>query len=172
MRKLLIIVLLSLVSTSQVGYYFVYSFHEETVKEEARERMRAGLSEKDLQVIILEDNKDMIVWKEKGREFYLHNNLYDISRTETRDGKTCLFCISDTKEKELVASLAKLVNADQHENGKAPRHTVKFEFPEFLPVKFSAIKSPDIAPGFLYPGYTARLYTVPGEIQCPPPQAS
>jgi hypothetical protein len=120
-KKALAAILLSIIFMSQVGYYFVYTIHQHFIKEEIERELLTHIPDSSLDVVIVEDWNNKLVWEEQGKEFSLNGEMYDVARIEIKDGKTHLYCINDKKEKEILDNLVKAVNHDSRKE----RNTVK-----------------------------------------------
>ena len=123
MKKALAALLLAILFTSQVGYYFIYTVHQFILKEEIERELLAHIPESSLEVFVAEELGDKIVWEEENKEFSIEGVLYDVARIKKSDGKTFLYCINDQQEKQLLDGLAKAVNAN-HGN-KQEKNNIK-----------------------------------------------
>jgi hypothetical protein len=123
LKKALAASLLTILFTSQVGYYFIYTIHQYIIKEEMEKEMLTRIPESSLEVIVAEDLGDKILWQEDNKEFSIDGVLYDVARIKKSEGKTFLYCINDKQEKQLLDGLAKAVNAN-HGN-KQEKNSIK-----------------------------------------------
>jgi uncharacterized protein YjaZ len=154
---------------TQVGYYFLYIIQLQQARYEMKEQILASLPETVFEDIILEDNQTAISWEEKGKEFYYHNELYDVAKIKTVNGKTHLLCVSDSKETRLMEQCEKALHGSgDQKNGK---NTLKFQFPVYtLNALTAAFKNTggDIKfPSVLLAG----LHTAFLDVSAPPPKA-
>ena len=78
--------LLTLLFTSQVGYYFVYTIHQFIIKEEMERELLTQIPESSFELIVAEEVAGKIEWEEKGKEFYLDGEMYDFRRPIEKDG--------------------------------------------------------------------------------------
>ena len=85
--------------------------------------MLALIPESSLNVFVVEELGDKIVWEEANKEFSFEGTLYDVARIKKSEGKTFLYCINDKQEKQLLDGLAKAVNAN-HGN-KQEKNSIK-----------------------------------------------
>lgn len=160
--------LLTIIFMNQVGYYFVYTFHQHIIKEEIEKELLTHLPDSSLELVIAEDWNNKLEWKEKGKEFSLNGEMYDVARIEIKDGKTHLYCINDKKEKELLDNLVKTVNKN-HDN-KKEGNTIKPVLTDMLivtpiePVKTFSDSSP-------YGSLRVSPVSSFKEIKIPPPKA-
>lgn len=53
-------------------------------------------------ISISPENQQKLKWAREGKEFWYEGKLYDIVRSETKDGVTHYYCIDDTNETHLV----------------------------------------------------------------------
>lgn len=103
MKIFLSISIILLLAYSQYGYYIVLHHLQSAEKETIKQKIFAQVSEKELQVVSLTDNKHEIFWEEEGKEFLFRGDWYDVVKTKCIDGKIILYCINDKKEAQLVA---------------------------------------------------------------------
>lgn len=134
MRKIVTISLLIVLFLSQVGYYFFYSLKRLDVQSERKEELKAGVPLNSFTTIILEENSAGIKWEEKGEEFYLDGILYDVAAINKTPGKTYLYCLTDKNELQLLKNMAKAVKSgnDTQDNDKDSKHTIKFQFSDYI----------------------------------------
>jgi len=123
LKKALAASLLTILFTSQVGYYFIYTIHQYIIKEEMEKEMLTRIPESSLEVIVAEDLGDKILWQEDNKEFSIDGVLYDVARIKKSEGKTFLYCLNDKQEKQLLDGLTKAVNAN-HGN-KQEKNSIK-----------------------------------------------
>jgi hypothetical protein len=168
LKKVLAASLLAILFTSQVGYYFIYTIHQYILKEEMERELLAHIPDSSLDVFVTEELGDKIVWEEDNKEFSIDGILYDVARIKKSDGKTFLYCINDKKEKQLLDSLAKAVNAN-HGN-KQEKNRIKSLLIDLVclsnqeePVSF-CVPSP-------YSPFNVMLVSSFEEIKIPPPKA-
>ena len=86
----------------QLGYYIAYRHQQAEQKRFIKQNIFSQIKDDDLTVISLSDNASKIFWEEKGKEFHFNNELYDVVKTITINGKVLLYCINDKIEKELI----------------------------------------------------------------------
>ncbi len=155
----------------QVGYYFIYTIQQHYIKELAEEQILAGVPETLMNVIDAEANKKDIQWKEEGKEFYLHGQLYDIQKVKKTDGKTFLYCLNDKREARLLEDLSNAIRSggDQNTDNKGPKHTIKFQLTDYITVtEKSAFIEQD--PAQKYTNFNDYLVATIKEINTPPPR--
>ena len=153
---------------SQVGYYFVYTIHQHIIKEEIERELLAHVPDSSLELVIEEDHSDKLEWEEKGKEFSLNGDMYDVARIEIKDGKTYLYCINDKKEKEILDNLVKAVNKN-HDN-KKERNNVKPVLTDLIII--SQVESEKIfSDSSPYGTFNVSPVSSFREIKSPPPKA-
>ena len=168
MKKALAALLLSIIFISQVGYYFIYTIHQHIIKEEVERELLKHIPDASLELIIAEDFGNKIEWEEKGKEFSLNDELYDVARIEIKDGKTHLYCINDKKEKELLDNLVKAVNKN-HDNKKERNNVKPFLTDMIVVTSFEPMKTfSDSSP---YGSLSVSPVSSFKEIKSPPPKA-
>jgi hypothetical protein len=126
LKKIVAIIILISAFTSQVGYYFIYSFQQWQLKAAIKKELFSALPDSSLEIIIAEEHAGAIQWQEEGKEFYLNGILYDVVKAKKTNNKTILYCLNDYKEKHLLAKLARVVHAGR--SGKSNKGMVKFQF--------------------------------------------
>lgn len=102
MKKFSLIILISVLAYSQVGYYFVLRHSQFVQKEVIKEKILSQLKDDELKIISLTDDHQQIFWEESGKEFLFNGEMYDVVKTKTVNGKVMLYCINDKKEKILI----------------------------------------------------------------------
>jgi hypothetical protein len=167
-KKLLAAAFLSILFTSQVGYYFIYTIHQHIIKEEMERELLAHIPASSLEVIIAEQVADKIVWEEKNREFSLDGILYDVARIEKKEGKTFLYCINDKKEKQLLDNLVKAVN--KNHGNKQGRNNIKSLLLDLVCMGVEEEIRSFSAPS-AYSSFNVSLVSSFEEIHSPPPKA-
>ena len=166
MKKVVALSLLTILFTSQVGYYFIYTIHQYIIKEEVEREMLKKIPESSLEVFIAEQYGDRIEWREEDKEFSIDGVLYDVARIKRSGGKTFLYCINDKKEKQLLDNLVKAVNKN-HDNKRG--RNIKPVLPDLVFI------NPPESPGFFsvssqYGFFKVSLVSFYKEIYSPPPK--
>ena len=130
--------------------------------------MLKQIPESSLEIIVAENFGDKIRWEEKGKEFLLNDELYDVARVELKDGKRYLYCINDKKEKELLDNLVKAVN--KNHDTKRARNNIK---PVLTDLFFTTtLESPKVfSDSFTYNMVNVSIVSSFKEIKSPPPKA-
>ena len=168
LKQLAVIGLLIIILYSQSGYFFVYCCSRYQLKAEMKERMKRQLPDSLLDTISLADNQSSIRWEEEGREFSLHDQMYDVVRTTYRGGKTYLICLADEKEEQLVRQMCEA--SGPHNEGKNSNPgMIKIADDFTLPHNTLFIPSYTIIPR-IYSTYVTRLPQRAMAIIAPPPQ--
>jgi len=167
-KKILAVAFLSILFTSQVGYYFIYAIHQHIIKEQIERQLLATIPESSLEIINAEQFADKIEWEEKGKEFSLDGILYDVVRIKKTDGKTLLYCINDKKEKQLLNNLATAVNANH--GTKQEKNTIKSLLLDLVCSKDEE-KSASFSVPPVYSPFNVTLISSFEEINIPPPKA-
>ena len=126
------------------------------------------IPESSLEVFVVEELGDKIVWEEENKEFSIEGALYDVARIKKIDGKTFLYCINDKKEEQLLDNLIKAVNKN-HDN-KQGRNNIKSLLLDLV------CMSDEEEPNFFsvpsaYSFFDVTLVSSFEEINSPPPKA-
>ena len=167
MKKALAALLLAILFTSQVGYYFIYTVHQFILKEEIERELLAHIPESSLEVFVAEELGDKIVWEEETKEFSIEGVLYDVARIKKSDGKTFLYCINDQQEKQLLDGLAKAVNAN-HGN-KQEKNNIKSLLVDLVCMN-NEEQSTFLSVPSIYSRFNVILVSSFEEINIPPPK--
>lgn len=168
MKKIVAILFLAIIFINQVGYYFLHNVQQYQLKQDIKRAMLSAIPESDLELIT---ETDQVVWEEKGKEFHLNGEMYDVVKTKTLNGKTVYYCINDKKEKRLLDRLVKLVKAnDDSRRGRSGKMTVKFQLSDYeMPgTEITPIVSENRPQ---YTGFISRLVCTEREILSPPPRS-
>jgi len=105
MRKFTSLILLIIILFVSNGYYLYFKYLQHNIQQEIKQKIRKGLDEKDLEVIIVPfSNNKEIIWTKKNKEFKYKGAMYDIVKTKIKNGKSYYFCINDIREKQLITS--------------------------------------------------------------------
>lgn len=173
MRKLIAIFFLIPVFFTQVGYYFMYSFQQKQLRREMKKEIFAGIPLSELELIDPSTAGTGFQWKEEDKEFYLHDEMYDIVSTKEINGKIYYYCINDKKEKKLLKNFTDAVRGSHHgRNGnKQGKQVIKFQLPVFV-----LSKLPDDVAGLVidlpsFGSLEQHFVSICREINDPPPKA-
>lgn len=123
MRKTVAISLLLIIFINQLGYYLLHSLQQYQARQEIKHALRASIPESSLEIISATD--DQLQWQEAGKEFYYRGQLYDVVNIKVLHGKTFYYCINDTKEKQLLENLAKIVKSSREDGNR--KNIVKYQ---------------------------------------------
>jgi hypothetical protein len=107
-QKILSVILIFCISFTVAGYYPVFKMLQYRVRQEIKHRIKAGLSESQLQIITFR-KQDTIDWVRPGKEFRLNGQFFDVVRKESKAGNLIFHCINDQQEKALFATLDQMV---------------------------------------------------------------
>jgi hypothetical protein len=167
LRKIISILLLSIIFLSELGYYFCYTLQQYQVKREVKRELLNNVASFLLEKIELEKNIQSIEWEEEGKEFYLAGQLYDVHKTIVENGKTILYCLNDVKEEELIKQMNNAAQPGNHKDKSLLKLTLSYCIVE-TPLKISAPLSSAICTAFFYFDETALPANK--EINVPPPR--
>ncbi len=108
MKKYSSLLLLAIFLTVSNGSYLYFIYLQNSIHREIKNEIKNNLHEKDLSVIVISsDNEKKVHWLRKDKEFIFEGFLYDIVKTELKDGKKYYYCINDIREKQLIARFTK-----------------------------------------------------------------
>ncbi len=154
------------------GFYVPYLVKRAVIRSEMSSRMEESLPA-NLIVKISFDLKihdDVPVWVREGKEFRYKNEMYDVLKSESIDGKVVYYCVRDKDEKELEASFEKLLKKNQDKEGKSKNNALK-ELSKYFPV--AKIEVPAIQKKFNFNSANTCFYKSLGkDILSPPPEIS
>jgi hypothetical protein len=130
LKKLSLILIITVLAYSQIGYYFVMRHFQHEQKEAIKEKIFQNLKDEELQSISLSDNQN-IYWEEDGKEFLLNGEMYDVVKTKTVNGKVILYCNNDKKEKALIDNY-NLITKHNSSSDKKGKNTIDNSFNLFV----------------------------------------
>jgi hypothetical protein len=112
LRRIVTFFIISAIVWNSGGYYFYFKVLQAGIREEMeREAMKA--EECDLIPIEFSfENFAGIIWVKKDKEFIRDGELYDVVRILKSDRSVTLYCINDTREKQLLADFHKSSGVD------------------------------------------------------------
>lgn len=174
MRKTIVTALLILFTASQAGYYFVYRYQQNKIQQEVMLQIKNNVRQQALQVIILQQNARDICWKEEGKEFILHGELYDVAEIKTVNGKSFLYCINDNKEEKLLQQFAAAVKSatDNNPANKGSKAEYKFQISDLYSYSSAEkILTIDFYKENKYILFISPLPSSVKKVNAPPPRA-
>ena len=170
MKKTITISFLLLLLFIQLGYYFFYKLQQHQIKESVKQELLSKLPESSLEIIDANANRNDIEWEEKNKEFYLHGQMYDVAFIKVINGEKLIYCLNDSKEKDLLKSLANAVKSvnEQSNSRKDGQHVIKFQLSDYLMLDQQLITISALVPA-KYVDYSSPLTTNITELFTPPP---
>jgi hypothetical protein len=170
LKKTITISFLVLLFFSQIGYYFFYMFQQHEIKEAVKHALLSKLPESSLEIIDANAHRNDIEWEEEDKEFYLHGQMYDVAFIKIINGKKLVYCLNDSKEEDLLKSLANAVNSgnEQNSTGKHGHHVIKFQLSDFVMLSEHTIAINEPV-SVKYIDHSVTLITNLTEIFTPPP---
>jgi hypothetical protein len=109
MKKLISILLVSILCFDTCGFIFYYKIAQNQIKHEMKKKIRSSLPEDKLEVINIPLSKTNI--RKMGiefidkNEFRYHGIMYDIVKRVYNKNSMIVFCVNDKKETELFNCL-------------------------------------------------------------------
>ncbi len=138
MRKYIALLILSVFLFNIEGYYLLFCVLQYSIKKEVRQEIRKGLKDEDLTVIIMPENDEAgIIWLKPGKEFRYNDEMYDVVKIHYKHQKKYYHCITDKKEKQLIADFQKSHNS-KSESEKKIKRTFTYNF---YPQQFTYINN-------------------------------
>lgn len=127
------------------GYQVYFTMLQNSVRKEIKSRIREGINESELTIIVISDNnRNELTWIKPLKEFSFHGNLYDVIRVSDKEGKIIYSCIKDTKESKLLKDFA-----SKSETGNKARKLLSNISLNFIPENSSFL---------LFNNSTANIY--------------
>lgn len=171
MKKVTVILLMLILGYIQVGYYVHSLQQREDAKQEFKRAMVASVPDSLLNTFVLSDIQKSIEWEEVGKEFWFDGNLYDVVKQSVIDGKTYLYCLSDTKEKSVVEKEIKITTNNATNTGKNQK-TLKFSIPDFTMIANESFGRLPLIDVTRFSTLNPSILSEVRDIDSPPPQVS
>jgi len=176
MKRLLSILITILFLYNTTGYLIVFKSFQYGIKEEIKTKIKNNLNDKDLVLIKYpshpnKQQKKLFHWKEEN-EFLYNGNMYDVVRQYSIHDTVYYYCINDTREKELFATLNVQVDQNMASNSKANNLVKLYK----LSIDQSYLFNFSIDNLLQSSKETVSLYLIPGyspvqkEVETPPPE--
>lgn len=103
LQRLFILSIVCLCLLKIAGYLPVFKIEQWLIHHKMEAVIEQFVGNDQLQLIsISSENQQKIKWERLGKEFWFEGKLYDIVRSETKDGVTHYYCIDDTAETHLA----------------------------------------------------------------------
>lgn len=170
LKKLFLIILIPVLALSQFGYYLLMSDARFSQKEAIKEEIKRNLKDEELQIISFTENQQSITWEEEGKEFFFNNQMFDVVKIKTVNGKILLYCINDQKEKSLVDN-CNTITKHNSSSDKKGKNNIDNTFNLFLSSEVKSDNSYFIFPLNSFSPFVAHLpKTLLNKIS-PPPKA-
>ena len=142
------------------------------IRSEMRSRMEESLPANLIVKLSFDLNnpEDVPVWVREGKEFRYKDEMYDVLKSESINGKMVYYCVRDKDEKELEASFEKLLKKNQDNQGKSKNNALK-ELSKYFPVAKPEV--PAIQKKFNFNSVSISFYkSLEKDILSPPPEIS
>jgi hypothetical protein len=122
LKRISVILLISIVCFNTVGYFFVFKAKELQIKSDVKQLIKESVPENQLIVIrMTPENSPGFVWIHS-KEFRYQESMYDVVKQKTvSSGITDYYCIEDVKEAGLFRHLNALVKDMMNGNKQAAR---------------------------------------------------
>ncbi len=106
MKKLFSYVFLSIILLKIGGFIAILSIEREIIRKQViQEISNNSFVEKMTCIIGSQQNLAKIVWERDNKEFWFDGKLYDVVKTEFKNGLVNYYCISDEVEQKLCANI-------------------------------------------------------------------
>lgn len=120
--RVLIFSILAIFLLNTVGYIPMFKLKEWKLEQKMEIITANTLDTQSLSCIpITSDNQNELLWERPNKEFWYKGQLYDIVRSEKKNGVTYYFCINDTSETELSYQfIENIQKQSENEEDNAP----------------------------------------------------
>lgn len=126
MKVLISYLLLSVFLFNTIGYIITFKVVQLQIKREVKRELKSKIKSSDLYAIRLSSTEyESLQWIEKEREFVLNGKMYDIVKTEYKNGVIILSCIDDKQEKKLFANLEDHISKYISDNKSSSKRDIK-----------------------------------------------
>ncbi len=107
LQRLVYTAILALFLLQIVGYLPVFKLKQWDIRRKMELMIKENvLNETVHRITISDDNKTQVHWERADKEFWFEGNLYDIIRSEIKEGATIYYYLSDVKETNLTLKYA------------------------------------------------------------------
>ncbi|GGD50958.1 hypothetical protein GCM10011514_14010 [Emticicia aquatilis] len=142
MKKFFSWTLLFIVALKIGGFIVILSVEKEMARKQMKQKIAESIDINTLTCIVgTPENLQKIEWEEDEKEFWFENELYDIVKTQTRGRLTYYYCLSDAKEKEVIAKIKQFSSNLQSQN-PISSSTKQVLTLIFQPIIFNLLYSP------------------------------
>lgn len=108
------------------GHFATFKIAQRSIKKELKRKIKNRVPETELAVFTFSTSDlNKLEWEEKGKEFWLNGNLYDIVKKQETADSISFHCINDRQEKELFANLEELVNRQMNSEAQDNNTSLK-----------------------------------------------
>ncbi len=122
MRKYFSILIVAAFLFNIEGSYIWFCVQQYSIKKEIRQEIRQGIKEEDLTLIIIPDNEETgICWLKPDKEFRYKDEMFDVVKIQIKHQKKYYYCLSDKKEKQLLAGYHKRNSTKKNAETKLKR---------------------------------------------------
>lgn len=108
------------------GHFVTFKITQRSIKKEIKRKIKNHLPETELAVFTFSlSDLNKIDWEEKGKEFWLNGNMYDVVKKQENADSISFHCINDKQEKELFANLEELINRQMNSDAQSNNTSLK-----------------------------------------------
>ena len=144
MKKAAVISLLVVFLFNSMGYYIVFKAEQWQIKSEVRSQIRSGFeNDSQLKITISRAEFSSIELNDNGQEINYKGHLYDIARISETANTITYYCINDSKEESLFATLDQHINSNVAANKPVKNNDTKKITDNVVKVYFSPKNSFD-----------------------------
>ena len=106
------------------GYFIAFKIEQCQVKEEIESEIKAGVNTENLITIIINKaDLENIQWTDSNKEMRYKDALYDVVKSTKTETTITYYCINDSKEESLFASLDSHINTHIASNNKTDKNS-------------------------------------------------
>jgi len=168
MRKTFPLILTFIFLFNIGGYFLWFSIVQMSIKERIEQKIKSGLKEEDLSLIIVPiNNKSGIQWIIGGKEFRYQGEMYDVVHSKIKGRQKYYYCINDHKEKQLIANYTRTHNTKREADKKLKNAFSDRYFPDQC-FRFNAVYPSVIHYTLSDISFTSTIPKIPS----PPPETA
>ncbi|MBX2961300.1 MAG: hypothetical protein KF687_02240 [Cyclobacteriaceae bacterium] len=169
MRRIISILLLTLLLANFGGQYVYFAFRAMQIKREMH-ALLATLPDEDLELVILTPAEFKQARVEE-HEIKVDGNMFDIARVVEKDSKLYVYGVYDEDEDNLLSLLNAVVNNLQNDSAQTPPSFSFFSVLQYLPVQFDYHLTSLPEKSLSRPYYNKSFVNFISTIDSPPPKS-
>lgn len=158
-----------------VGYFPLFKLEQAKIRKAIKHKIKNSIPENQLHEFRFKHPATDVIWTREGKEFRLHDRMYDIVRSKREGNFTVFYCVNDVEETVLFAHLDDFVKKymqDKSKNSKKKRtsRTIAY-FPLFCEDFTAELNWSSLELKTEIPPYQFSVKNAVQSIYSPPPQS-